>query len=453
MTSLLARAIEVMPAAEVLQWIDRIEASARPHAASRWDVRAQTGQSAPEDEDWFAWLIMAGRGFGKTRAGAEWVHGLAHDGLPGTRIALVAATLAEARAVMVEGESGLLATAKPYREPAWFPATGKLVWPNGVMARLHSAESHEALRGSQFHYAWCDEIAKWPQGVAAWDNLMMALRLGERPRVLATTTPRPVALVRRLVGDANTVVTRGRTADNAFVSPAFVARVTADYGGTRLGRQELDGELIEDVEGAVWTRAVLEACRTTAVPTPAEATPEVPLPLVGRDMFRRVVIGVDPPASATGDACGIVVVGLRADGVACVLEDASVERAAPEIWAAAVASCAAKWGADRIVAEANNGGAMVASVLRAADAALPLTLVHASHGKVARAEPVRLLYDRGLVRHAGTFPRLEDEMCGMTIGGGYAGPGRSPDRADALVWALTALMLSEKRGTPRVRVV
>ena len=169
--------------------------------------------------------------------------------------------------------------------------------------------------------------------------------------------------------------------------------------------------------------------------------------------FRRVVIGVDPPASSTGDACGIVAVGLGADGVATVIEDASVERAAPESWAAAVAACAAKWGADRVVAEANNGGAMVASVLRAADAGLPVTLVHASHGKVTRAEPVRLLYDRDLVRHAGVFARLEDEMCGMTIGGGYAGPGRSPDRADALVWALSELMLGKRRAEPRVRVL
>jgi phage terminase large subunit-like protein len=337
---------------------------------------------------------------------------------------------------MVEGESGLLATAKPGREPRWFPATGKMVWPNGVMARLHSAESFEAIRGAQFHFAWCDEIAKWPHADKAWDNLMMALRLGERPRVLATTTPRPVGLVKRLMADAAVRVTRGRTADNEFASPAFVARVTADYGGTRLGRQELDGELIAEVEGAVWTRAVLEDCRG--------AMPET---------FRRVVIGVDPPASATGDACGIVAVGLGADGVAAVIADASVERAAPEIWAAAVAECARKWGADRIVAEANNGGAMVASVLRAADAGLPVTLVHAAHGKVTRAEPVRLLYDRGLVRHCGVFSALEDEMCGMTVGGGYAGPGRSPDRADALVWALTELMLGLRKAEPRVRVV
>ncbi|PJG49043.1 ATP-binding protein [Sphingobium sp. LB126] len=405
--------------------------------AHDWTWLARPEQLAPEG-DWRIWLMMAGRGFGKTRAGAEWVRAVAERD-PGARIALVGATLGEARAVMVEGASGLLAIAPWWNRPVFAPALRKLVWPNGAVATLFGATEPESLRGPQFSHGWADEIAKWAGGQAAWDNLMMGMRLGDAPRVLATTTPRPVPLVRGLVerdGD-DVVVTRGRTADNAaYLAEGFVEAMERSYGGTRLGRQELEGELIAEVEGALWSRDLLERCRVGHV----------------RAALVRVVVAVDPPASAHGDACGIVVAGLGDDGRAYVMADASVEGATPEGWARAVAAAALLHGADRVVAEANNGGAMVESVLRAAEAGLPVRLVHASRGKVARAEPVAALYEAGRVAHRGAFWALEDEMCGLVTGGGYVGPGRSPDRADALVWALSEVMLG-RRGEARVRAV
>ncbi|ANI78674.1 MULTISPECIES: DNA-packaging protein [Sphingobium] len=411
--------------------------------AHDWEWLARPEQLAPAG-DWRIWLMMAGRGFGKTRAGAEWVRHIA-EGDGTARIALVGATLGEARSVMVEGPSGLLAVAPWWNRPVFSPALRRLIWPNGAMAILFGAAEAESLRGPQFSHGWADEIAKWPNGEAAWDNLMMGMRLGTRPRLLATTTPRPVPLVRGLVArsGADVVVTRGRTADNvANLAEGFVAAMEQNYGATRLGRQELDGELIAEVEGALWTRDLLERCRVVHVPGRED----------GEALLSRVVVGVDPPASAHGDACGIVVVGLGPDGRAYVIADASVEKATPEGWARAVAYAAALHGADRVIAEANNGGAMVESVLRAAEAALPVRLVHASRGKAARAEPVAALYEAGRVRHRGAFWALEDEMCGLVAGGGYVGPGRSPDRADALVWALTELMLG-RRGDARVRAV
>lgn len=328
------------------------------------------------------------------------------------------------------------------RRPSFEPSLRRLVWPNGAQATLYSAGEPEALRGPQHSHAWCDEIGKWGnasgRAMASWDNLLMGLRLGHDPRIVATTTPRSVPLVRRLLTESargEVAVTRGSTFDNAANLPArFLDAMQQTYADTLLGRQELDGELIEDVEGALWTRALLESCRETVAPE-----------------LTRVVVGVDPPASAEGDACGIIVAGLCRDGRAHVLADASAEKASPERWARAVASAAAAWSADRVVAEANQGGAMVASVLRAADLSLPLRLVHASRGKAARAEPVAALYEAGRVRHAGLFAALEDEMCGLIAGGGYEGPGRSPDRADALVWALTELMLNQSPA-PRVRI-
>ena len=400
-----------------------------------WNFWARPEQLAPAG-DWSIWLIMAGRGFGKTRAGAEWVRSIAEsDG--SARFALVGANYAETRTVMVEGESGLLSVTPPAQRPTWEPSLKRLSWDNGAQAHLYSAAEPEGLRGPQNSHAWCDEIAKWMnnagQAEAAWNNLKMGLRLGYRPQIVATTTPRPVPLVRALAS-GEVAITTGRTQDNALHLPdAFLTAMTADFGGTRLGRQELDGELIEDVEGALWTRALIEECRVSASPD-----------------FVRVVIGVDPPASATGDACGIVIVGLGQDGKAYLLADCSAQKASPETWARRVADAADRFEADRVIAEANQGGAMVKSVLHAANISLPVKLVHASHGKVARAEPVAALYENARVHHVGAFQRLEDEMCGLLIGGGYEGPGRSPDRADALVWALTELMLGRRRA-PRVR--
>ncbi|WP_106639905.1 DNA-packaging protein [Allosphingosinicella vermicomposti] len=401
---------------------------------------AHPGQEPPEG-DWRVWMMLAGRGFGKTRAGAEWVTSLATRlGAP-VRIALVGATIADVRQVMIEGESGLLAVAPKNRPPSWEPSIGQLRWQGGSIASVYSGENPEKLRGPEHHFAWCDELAKWAYPDATWDNLQMTLRLGEMPRALITTTPRPIGLIRKLDGAPGVKTTRGRTVDNANLPGAFIAAMTETYGGTRLGRQELDGELIEDAEGSLWPRALIERCRAPGAFAVDEGN------------FVRVVIGVDPPASAGGDACGIVAVGLAKDGQGYVLGDHSVRGLSPDGWARAVAEAAELHGADRVIAEANNGGQMVESVLRAVKAGLPITLVHASRGKVARAEPVAALFEKKRAWFAGAFPELEDELAGLTAGGGYEGPGRSPDRADAMVWAMTELMLGKGVVEPRVRWV
>ena len=383
----------------------------------------QIGQYPPSPEGWRVWLMLAGRGFGKTRAGAEWIHSLA-GARRLTRFALVGATIAEARSVMVEGPSGLIAIAKRYQvRLKWEPSTNRLRWPSGAQAQIFSGDNANGLRGPEHDFAWCDELAKWGEAEAAWDNLQMGLRAGVRPRALVTTTPKPMRLLERLRKDPWTVETGGKTGDNINLSDRFIEVMTATYGGTRFGRQEIDGELIADAEGSLWPRELIERCRRD---------PPV--------QIERVVVGVDPPAGAGPgcDACGIIVAGRAGDAI-YVLADETVQGLSPEGWARAVAAAAARWKADRVVAEANNGGAMVASVLKAAEAELPLTLVHASRGKVARAEPIALKFEAGRAYLAGRFPELEDEMAGLVAGGGYAGPGRSPDRADAMVWAMTEL--------------
>ena len=407
-------------------------------ALKAWDdffSWAHKGQEPPPG-DWRVWMIMAGRGFGKTRAGAEWVnqHARADGDL---RIALVAASIDEARGVMIEGKSGLLNVGAPEGAPIWIERNRQLRWPSGAEAFAYSGAGPERLRGPEHHLAWCDELAKWRRADASWDNLMLGMRLGDAPRVLVTTTPRPVAILKRIIATPETIVTRGATEQNPHLPPAFVAAMIDAYGGTRIGRQELDGELIDDVEGTLWPRSLIERCRVRDVPETV-----------------RTVIGVDPPAGsgAGSDACGIVAAGLGRDGTGYVLGDASVTGKRPEEWARSVAAAYGRFKADRVIAEKNQGGEMVESVLRAVDAGLPLTLVHASKGKAARAEPVAALYERGRVFHVGAFPALEDEMAGLTAGGGYEGPGRSPDRADALVWALSELMLG-RRGMPEVRVL
>lgn len=428
-----------LPEAERLAAVSRLSLEQKKQFRYKWDLWARCDQ-LPPDGDWAIWMICAGRGFGKTRAGAEWVRQTAR-GNGAARIALVAASLGEARQVMVEGESGLLACCSPQAAPQYEPSLRRLTFQNGAQVLLYSAGEPDSLRGPQHSHAWCDEIGKWDAGraLAVWDNLQLGLRLGEAPRIVATTTPRPVPLVRRLLSGADTAlaVTRGSTYANAGNLPErFVRGIKVQYGRSLLGRQELLGELIEDIEGALWSRALLESCREAAAGAPPA----------------RLAIGVDPPASSGGDACGIVVCALGEDGLARVLADCSVRRPTPERWARAVAEAARAWDADRVVAEANQGGEMVRSVLHAAEVSLPVKLVHASRGKTARAEPVAALYEAGRVRHAGQFPMLEDELCGLLAAGGYAGPGRSPDRADALVWALSELMLG-RTAEPRVRVL
>ncbi len=425
-----------MPPAAFTAWLRRIDDDKAAPLLADWPWWRR-GDQCPPAGDWHVWMLLAGRGFGKTRTGAEWIRGYAETH-PGARIALVAASLHEGRQVMIEGESGLLAIAPDDDRPDYESSLRRLSWANGAVATLYSAAEPESLRGPEHSAAWCDEIAKWPQGEAAWDNLMLTMRIGDNPRVVATTTPRRVPLVRRLMGEKGVETTGGSTRNNRHnLSPQWLTTMDRLYRGTRLGRQELDGELLEDVEGALWTRALVERCR---VDTDA----------VGKPV--RVVIGVDPPATANGDACGIVVAVQLRDKRLAVVEDASVENPPPAVWAQAVAAAAARWGADRVVAESNMGGEMVGGTLRQADLTLPVVPVHASVGKARRAEPVAIAYERGQVVHAGVFGSLEDQLCGLQVGGGYAGPGRSPDRADACVWALAALLEGMKMGRePGVR--
>ena len=400
-----------------------------------FEAWAHKGQRPPEGKGWTTWLMMAGRGFGKTRAGAEWVHGMARARQ--VRIALVGATIDEARKVMVEGTSGLLSVAALHGvRLKWEPSLGRLTWPNGSVATLFSGEHGDGLRGPEHDFAWCDELAKWSDADDAWANLQMGLRRGPRPRALVTTTPRTMALLKRLRADPRTVETGGRSGDNVSLPEQFLQVMAETYGGTRIGRQEIDGELIDDAAGSLWPRARIEQCRIGANEVPA---------------MDRVVVGVDPPAGSRAgcDACGIVVAG-RSGTHFYVLADASVEAASPEQWARAVAATAAAWGAERIVAEANNGGDMVRSVLMASGAdKSAIRLVHASRGKAARAEPVALRFEAGTAWLAGSFRELEDELAGLCSGGEYDGPGRSPDRADAMVWALSDLA-DARNGLPRV---
>jgi predicted phage terminase large subunit-like protein len=387
-----------------------------------WRVWARASQLPPEG-DWRIWLLLAGRGFGKTRSGAEWVRAQAESGAA-SRIALVAPTARDARLVMVEGESGLLAIAPDTMRPVFEPSKRQLTWPNGAIATLFSADEPDRLRGPQFDAAWCDELAAWryPQ---AWDMLMMALRLGTNPRVVVTTTPKPVKLVRALLASPDCAVTRGGTRDNAGnLAPGFLAAILKQYEGTRLGRQELDAELLEDMPGALWSRDAIERARIDEAP-----------------VLRRVVVAIDPAASAGEDAdeTGIVVAALGQDSHGYVLDDLS-GRYSPHDWASRALEAYRARRADRIVAEVNNGGAMVEATLRVLDAGVSYKPVHASRGKLARAEPVAALYEQGRIHHVGAFPALEDQMCAFT--GGPLAHLASPDRVDALVWALSELMLT-----------
>jgi phage terminase large subunit-like protein len=411
-------------------------------------------EAAPDGAPWRIWAIVAGRGFGKTRAGAEWVWQRAREN-PGARIALVAASFDEVGKIMVEGESGLLAIARCGEEPRWFPSRGEFLFPSGAVAFAHTAERPSRLRGFQHHFAWCDELAKWNRAAATWNNLMLGLRLGTAPRTIVTTTPQPIPLLKRILADPHCAPTHGRTEENPHLPADFRAAVTAMYAGTRLGRQELDGELLEDTPGALWTREMLEACRIPPFPGegrgPATGTGQGTVtsncPHSSPLSLHRIVIGVDPPATADGDACGIIVCGIDREDILYVLADHSAHGLSPEAWARRVAAAAESWGATLVVAEKNQGGDMIGSVLRGVDAGLPVRLVNAGLGKAARAEPVALRFETGRAKLAGSFPELEDELCAMTYGG-YEGEG-SPDRADALVWAMTELMKPHRE--PRVR--
>ncbi len=403
----------------------------------------------PPDGDWRTWVILGGRGAGKTRAGAEWVRAEVEGATPGApgrsaRVALVGETLDQVREVMVFGESGLLAVSPPDRRPVWEATRRRLVWPNGAVAQAFSAHEPEALRGPQFDAAWVDELAKWKRAEAAWDMLQFGLRLGEHPRQVVTTTPRNVGVLKAILANPTSVTTHAPTlANRAYLAKSFLDEVYARYGGTRQGRQELDGVLLDDVEGAMWTSAALESARIDTPPA-----------------FSRIVVAVDPPVTghAGSDDCGIVVVGAITDGPpadwrAVVIEDASVSAASPTDWARAALAARARHGADRVVAEVNQGGDLVETVLRQIDPMVPFRAVRATRGKTLRAEPVAALYEQGRVAHLRGLGDLEGQMCRMSTMG-YQGSG-SPDRLDALVWALTDLMVEPalKAMNPTLRTL
>ena len=391
-------------------------------------------QLAPEG-DWRTWVILGGRGAGKTRAGAEWVRSEVEGSLPLApgrckRVALVGETMDQVREVMIFGDSGILACSPDDRRPVWEASRKRLVWPNGAVAQVFSASNPESLRGPQFDAAWVDELAKWKLAEETWDMLQFGLRLGENPRQVITTTPRNVDVLKKILDTPSTVSTHAPTeANRAYLAKSFLEEVRARYAGSRMGRQELDGVMLADAEGALWTSAQLEAMRVEKAPEMA-----------------RIVVAIDPPVTGHkgSDECGILVVGADTDGApgdwrAVVLEDTTIAAASPSEWAQAALDAMTRHGGDKLVAEVNQGGDMVESVIRQIDPLVPFKAVRASKGKVARAEPVAALYEQGRVKHVPGLIQLEDQMCRITAQG-YEGKG-SPDRVDALVWALHELMI------------
>lgn len=397
----------------------------RPSDQSRpiWRDQARPEQ-LPPDGQWTTWLFLGGRGTGKTRSAAEWITEEVASGRRG-RLALIGPTAADVRDTMVEGESGILAVSSDRMRPVYEPSRRRLTWPNGAMALTFSAEEPERLRGPQHDGGWADELAAWRYGQECWDMFTFGLRLGANPQVVVTTTPRPTALLRSIMSDPHTTITRGTTYDNlSNLAPTFARQIIARYEGTRLGRQELNAEILDDVPGSLWNRAMLDADRVRS-----DAVPPM----------RRVVVAVDPAVTAREDSdeTGIVVAGLGEDGHGYVLDDLTV-RASPNGWAQRVLLGYDKWSADRIIGERNNGGEMVEYVIRSLRPNAPFAAVHASKGKYTRAEPVSALYEQHRVHHVGALPTLEDQMCSFTSNGTADG---HDDRVDALVWALTELLV------------
>lgn len=372
--------------------------------------------------EWFTWLILTGRGWGKSRTGAEYIRQRVDAGY--SRIALVAETAADARDVLVEGESGILAISPPWNKPKYEPSKRRLTWPSGAMASTFSGDEPDQLRGPQFDTAWVDELAKYKYPQEAWDNLMFGLRLGMDPRAIVTTTPRPIPIIKMLLSDPDTIVTRGSLYENfENLAPSFVAKIKARYEGTRLGRQEIAGEVLDDNPGALWKREeMIEAHRVTKHPDLA-----------------RIVVAVDPQGSTVSGETGIVVAGVAMIGDTphfYVLEDATLS-ASPDEWGRAAVTAYHKYHADRIVGEKNYGGDMVENTIKVIDRRVAYEGVTASRGKQLRAEPVAAFYEQGRGHHVGTFPLLEDELAQWE-------PGLpSPNRLDALVWAGTELMLNQ----------
>lgn len=373
---------------------------------------------------------MAGRGWGKTRTGAEWIRKMAHEH-PGCRIALVGETAADCRDVMIKGDSGLINVDPTLSDDSWSPTNRCLTWPNGSKAWTYNATEPDQLRGPQHHFAWVDELAKYRYIQELWDQLIFGLRLGSKPQVLVTTTPQPKKLIKRLYNDKSTAVTKGATLDNIDnLAKSAVDQMYDRYANTRLGRQELEGEILGDIPGALWSPDMIEDSRIKPEDKPKT--------------LDRVIVAVDPAASSEegADEHGIVVVGLARDNEGYargyVLEDATL-RGRPEDWAKAAVRMYRKWQADRIVAEKNNGGEMVETVIKTADRSVSVKLVHATRGKAVRAEPISALYEQGRIHHVGLFEKLEDQMCSFSVDVVRSSSEGSPDRVDALVWGLTEL--------------
>lgn len=449
-----AELLAALPEMEREKFLSSLSDQEKANLNYHWPFWARPNQVEPQG-DWTNWLVLAGRGFGKTRMGSEWIRSNVCGSTPMSappsgfkRIALVAETAADARDVMVLGDSGLLATHPKDFRPEWSPTNRRLTWPNGVQAWVYNATEPGQLRGPQHHAAWVDELAKFRYMQATWDQLMFGLRLGIHPKVLVTTTPQPKPLIKALVADKNTFVTRGSTLDNkANLAESTVRNLYDRYAGTRLGRQELEGEILGDIPGALWNLDGISQSRIFEEPTDLE----------------RIIVAVDPAASSNegSNENGIVVVGMARDkdGYArgYVLEDASL-RGTPEEWGRKAVQMYRKYSADRIVAEKNNGGEMVEHVLKSVDRSVPVRLVHASRGKYVRAEPISALYEQGRIHHVGEHKELEDQMCSFSIDNIRNENTGSPDRVDALVWGLTELFdkiagRSRKDRTPKPGVV
>lgn len=391
-----------------------------------WRAKARPSQLPPQGSDWNGWLVMAGRGFGKTRTGSEWVHELVQTGMAG-RIALVAPTAADARDTMVEGQSGILRTAPAWNRPDYEPSKRRLTWRNGAIATTFSSEEADRLRGPEHDAAWADELGVWNDPQHSWDMLMFGLRIGAHPRWLVTTTPKPIKLLKELLAREghDVVVTRGSTFDNAAnLAPSALAALRKRYEGTRLGRQELDAELLVDVPGALWSIAWIDRDRVKEAP---------------KELL-RIVVAIDPAVTSNEDSdeTGIIVSGVDAAGHGYLLEDLS-GKYAPHEWARKAIKAFHDWKADLIIGEANNGGEMIGTTVRMVDPNVPFRSVHASRGKITRAEPIAALAEQGKIHHVGTFPQLEDQLCAFTSDFDR-NRGGSPDRLDAMVWAFTELM-------------
>lgn len=402
-----------------------------------WDFWARDAQRAPPG-DWFVWMLLSGRGFGKTRSAVEWVRTYVEGNSPQQapagapeRIALVAETAADARDVMIEGPSGILKCSPPGYGPLYEPSKRRLTWQNGIIATTYSAEDPDQLRGPEHGLGWADELAKWKYAADTWSNLVLGMRQGT-PKIAITTTPRPLKLIKELVLRKTTVITRGSTYENrANLSGDFLREIEDLYEGTRIGGQEIHGRILDDVEGALWLRTDIDKGRVKFKDMPA---------------FERIVVAVDPPvtSNADSDECGIVVVGRCEDGDLWVIADLSVQGRSPTGWAEVVVKAYEDYEADRVIGEVNNGGEMIETVIRTVGKQISYKAVRATRGKMVRAEPVAARYEKGEVHHVGMFEKMEDQMCS------YTGDRRqqSPDRMDALVWGCTELT---QRSQLRIR--